>query len=163
MKLSRSSRARSSHSKAWSPEWKQPWLTIIGVSANVMHYGLDQKVPLEIYQPFDQVPARSSTLLLQTQLDPSELAKTIRKRIFEIDRDQAVSAVRRMKDVVDESLWQRRVLLSIMLLFGGIGLILSSIALYGVIAYSVQRRQSEFGIRIALGARSRDILMLALP
>src|SRR5207247_1621504 len=72
------------------------------------------------------------------------------------------SAIRSMEQVIDDSLWQRRILLWIMLLFAGVALILSSIGIYGVIAYSVQQRRKEFGIRIALGAQRRDILRLAV-
>jgi putative ABC transport system permease protein len=144
------------------PEWNQPWLTIVGVSQNVLHYGLDQKVPLEIYQPFDQVPARDSVVFLHTRMDSASLAQTLRQKIFEIDRDAAVPPLRSIRQVIDDSLWQRRTLLSIMILFGSVALVLSSMGLYGVIAHSVQQRQTEFGIRIALGAQPRDILKLAV-
>jgi putative ABC transport system permease protein len=144
------------------PEWNQPWLTVVGVSQNVLHYGLDQKVPLEIYQPFDQVPIRDTVVFLHTRMDQASLAQTLRQKIFEIDRDQAVPPLRSIKEVINDSLWQRRTLLSIMILFGSVALILSSMGLYGVIAYSVQQRQTEFGIRIALGAQRHDILKLAI-
>jgi putative ABC transport system permease protein len=144
------------------PEWNQPWLTIVGVSQNVLHYGLDQKIPIEIYQPFDQVPARDAVVLLHTRMDPASLAQAVRKKIFEIDPDEAVPPVRSIRQVIDDSLWQRRTLLSIMILFGAVALVLSSIGLYGAIAYSVQQRQTEFGIRIALGARRYDVVKLAI-
>jgi putative ABC transport system permease protein len=144
------------------PEWNQPWLTIIGVSENVLHYGLDQRVPLEIYQPFAQVPVRDAVVLLHTRMDATSLAQTVRQKIFEIDRDEPVSPLRSIAQVIDDSLWQRRTLLSIMILFGSVALVLSSIGLYGVIAYSVEQRQTEFGIRIALGAQGHDIVKLAI-
>ena len=144
------------------PEWGLPWRTIVGVTGNVLHYGLDQKIPLEIYVPFDQSPVRESALFLNTSIDPSVLTGGVRQKIYQVDPDQAASAIRSMEQVIDSSLWQRRVLLWIMLLFGGVALILSSIAVYGVIAFSVQQRQTEFGIRIALGAQHGDILRLAV-
>jgi putative ABC transport system permease protein len=144
------------------PEWNQPWLTIFGISQNVMHYGLDQKIPLEIYQPFNQVPVRDVAVLLHTRVDGAHLAATFREKIFEIDRDEPVSVVRTIGQVIDDSLWQRRTLLSIMILFGSVALILCSMGLYAVIAYSVQQRQTEFGIRIALGAQKFDIVKLAI-
>jgi putative ABC transport system permease protein len=144
------------------PEWNQPWLTVIGVSQNVLDYGLDQKVPLEIYQPFDQVPVRDAVVLLHTRMDPGSIAQTVRQKISEIDRDEPISPVRSIKQVIDDSLWQRRTLLSIMILFGSAALVLSSMGLYGVIAYAVEQRQTEFGIRIALGARRGDIVKLAI-
>jgi len=144
------------------PEWNQPWLTIVGICQNVMHYGLDQRVPLEIYQPFNQVPVRDVAVLLYTRMDAAHLAATFREKIFEIDRDEPVSVVRPIGQVIDDSLWQRRTLLSIMILFGSVALILSSMGLYAVIAYSVQQRQTEFGIRVALGAQNSDIVKLAI-
>src|SRR5262249_12849982 len=115
--------------------------------------------------PFDQVPVRNTSLLVHASGDPQMplmLAKTVRTKILEIDPDQAVSSIRSMEAVIDESLWQRRVLLALMLLFGGVALTLSSIGVYGVIAYSVQQRQTEFAIRIALGARPGEVLKLAI-
>jgi putative ABC transport system permease protein len=144
------------------PEWGQPWLTIVGVSSNVLHYGLDQRVPLEIYTALDQTPERDTALFLTTKIDPSVLVAGVRQKIYEVDPEQAASAVRAMEQVIDDSLWQRRVLLWIMLLFAGVALVLSSIAVYGVIAFSIQQRRSEFGIRIAIGAQRRDILKLAV-
>jgi putative ABC transport system permease protein len=144
------------------PEWGLPWLTIVGVTSNVMHYGLDQKIPLEIYVPFDQVPVRDMAIFLTTRIDPSLLVANVRQKIYEADPDQAASAVRSMEQVIDDSLWQRKVLLWIMLLFAGVALTLSSMAIYGVIAFSVQQRQSEFGIRIALGAQRTHILRIAV-
>jgi putative ABC transport system permease protein len=144
------------------PEWNQPWLTIVGIGQNVMHYGLDQKIPLEIYQPFNQVPVRDVAVLLYTRMDAAHVAATFREKIFEIDRDEPVSVVRTIGQVIDDSLWQRRTLLSIMILFGSVALILSSMGLYAIIAYSVQQRQAEFGIRVALGAQNSDIVKLAI-
>ena len=144
------------------PEWGLPWLTIVGVTGNVMHYGLDQKMPLEIYVPFDQVPVRDMALFVATRISPSLLIAGVRQKVYEVDPDQAVSAVRSMQQVIDDSLWQRKVLLWIMLLFAGVALTLSSMAIYGVIAFSVQQRQGEFGIRIALGAQRAHILRIAV-
>jgi putative ABC transport system permease protein len=144
------------------PEWHQPWLTVVGISQNVMHYGLDQKIPLEIYRPFNQIPVRDVAVLLHTRVDAAHLATALREKIFEIDRDEPVSVVRTIGQVIDDSLWQRRTLLSIMVLFGAVALILSSMGLYAVIAYSVQQRQTEFEIRVAFGAQNSDIVKLAL-
>jgi putative ABC transport system permease protein len=144
------------------PEWGLPWLTIVGVTSNVMHYGLDQKVPLEIYVPFEQAPIRDTVLLVNTESDPMALAGTVRRKIFEIDSDQPASAIRPMTQVIDDSLWQRRVLLQLIVVFAGVALALSSVGVYGVISYSMEQRRKEFGIRIALGAQGGNILRLGI-
>jgi putative ABC transport system permease protein len=81
-------------------------------------------------------------------VDAAHLAATFREKIFEIDRDEPVSVVRTIGQVIDDSLWQRRTLLSIMILFGSVALTLPTMGLYAVIAYSVQQRQTEFGIEL---------------
>jgi putative ABC transport system permease protein len=144
------------------PEWDQPWLTIVGVTSNVMHYGLDQKLPLEIYVPFFQVPTREMFLVVNTQSDPLAFAATVRKTISQIDADQPVSAIRPMAQVIDDSLWQRRVLLQLIVLFAAVALALSSVGVYGVISYSMEQRRKEFGIRIALGAERGNIIRLGI-
>jgi len=144
------------------PEWGLPWLTIVGVTSNVMHYGLDQKLPLEIYVPFSQAPVREMFLVVNTRSEPLALSGTVRKAIFEIDPDQAISAIRAMTQVIDDSLWQRRVLLQLIVLFAGVALALSSVGVYGVISYSMEQRRKEFGIRIALGAQRANILRLGI-
>ena len=70
-----------------------------------------------IYFPFDQVPVRDTVLVVNTQSEPLLLAATVRRKIFEIDSDQPVSAIRPMAQVIDDSLWQRRVLLQLIVLF----------------------------------------------
>jgi predicted permease len=144
------------------PEWRQPWLTIVGIANNVMHNGLDQQTPLEIYVPLNQVPVRESAIILRTTSPPLSYAGAARQRIFEIDRDLAVSDIRPMEQVIDDSLWQRKVLLVVMVLFAGMALVLCSTGLYGTISYSIEQRRKEFGIRVALGARNREILRLAI-
>jgi putative ABC transport system permease protein len=144
------------------PEWRQPWLTIVGIVNDVMHYGLDQQTPLEIYVPFKQAPVRESAIIVRTTSEPLSYAGAARQRIFEIDRDQAVSPIRTMEQVIDDSLWQRRVLLLVMVLFAGVALVLCSTGLYGIISYSIQQRRTEFAIRVALGAKNREILKLAI-
>jgi putative ABC transport system permease protein len=147
------------------PEWGLPWLTIIGVTSNVMHYGLDQRLPLEIYVPFSQVPVREMFLVVNvvnTQSEPIALAATVRKAIFEFDPDQPISAIRAMNQVIDDSLWQRRVLLQLIVLFAAVALALSCVGVYGAISYSMEQRRKEFGIRIALGAARGNILRLGI-
>jgi putative ABC transport system permease protein len=144
------------------PEWGQPWLTVVGVTSNVMHYGLDQRLPLEIYVPFPQVPTREMFLVVNTQSEPLASAAMVRKTIFQIDSDQPVSAIRPMTQVIDDSLWQRRVLLQLIVLFAIVALALSSVGVYGVISYSMEQRRKEFGIRIALGAQRANILRLGI-
>ena len=97
---------------------------------------------------------------MRTRSDPKEMAATIRNAILEVERDQPLSGIRTMEDILSESVagrWLNTLLLSV---FGGEAIILAVVGLYGVMSYAVAQRTQELGIRMALGATSRDVLKL---
>jgi ABC-type antimicrobial peptide transport system permease subunit len=97
---------------------------------------------------------------VRTEGDPLRFVNAIRSQVMAIDRDQAITEVKTMDDIVDASEGQRRSIMILLASFAGAGLLLAVVGIYGVVAYSVAQRTKELGIRRALGARESDILRL---
>src|SRR5581483_11802792 len=99
-------------------------------------------------------------LAVRTEASPLGFTRALREQVRALDRDQSISVVRTMDDLVDEQVGQRRVLVILLGSFAMVALLLVLMGIYGIIAYSVAQRTQEMGIRRALGAKQSDILRL---
>jgi putative ABC transport system permease protein len=138
----------------------QPWRTVVGVVGDVSQYGLDRKIPMQIYLPEAQYPTSSMTLVVRSSTEPSSLVGSIRQELAAIDPDQAVSNVATMEQLLADSISLRRFSMLLLIIFACVALVLAAIGIYGVISYSVTLRTHEIGIRIALGAQTSDVVKM---
>jgi len=141
-------------------------IEIIGVVGDAKHGGLREAAPHMLYLPYVQAPAGSRpfgmTLEIRTAGSPESLVGGVRQAIREVDRNVPILAFTTLAEEVNNSLAQERVVAELSSLFGLLALILTSVGLYGVMTYTVARRTSEIGIRMALGARGPQVLWLVL-
>jgi len=133
---------------------------IVGISADVRANGRDQDPRAEEYFPCAQRPPQSATLVVRTSGDPLLFANSVRRQVLAIDPNQPVSRISTMDSVIEDSEGQLRLMMRLLGTFAGVATLLAVIGLYGVISYSVLQRTREIGIRRALGAPRKHILVL---
>jgi predicted permease len=134
---------------------------IVGVVAPIRQFFLEWDPKPTVYGPQSFAPMPTS-MVIRTALSPSELSETVRKTILQLDPDQPIANVRTLDQAVHRSLASKRAVLILVALFAVIAVSLSCIGIYGVMAHSIGQRTRELGIRLAVGAQRRDILVLIL-
>lgn len=138
------------------------WRTIVGVVSDAKQYSAEKEPPITVYYPFEQYVARNMFLVIRTAYDPTAMVASITKEIQSLDSDMPVFDLNTMDQRLSDSLASRRFAMLLLGVFALIALTLGAIGIYGVMAYSVNHRTHEMGIRLALGAQPASILRLVV-
>jgi predicted permease len=144
-----------------------PWFTIIGVVADARQVSLDQAPEPTLYFPTTQSTTSGTFfsprhLVIRTAGDPMLLASQVRRVISSIDPEQPISKIQTIAQVIDTEVTGRNTQLTLVAVFAALALVLASVGLYGVLAYTVAQSAPEIGIRMALGARRTSVIAMVL-
>ena len=135
---------------------------IVGVVHDIPHQGLREKIVPTVYVPITQNPTFFGAVLVRAGESGESLAPAIRREVEKLGPDVAASDPKTIRQRIDESIFQDRLVATVGGFFGALALILAAVGLYGVMAYSAARRAREIGIRIAMGARRSAVLWMVL-
>lgn len=140
----------------------EPGFEVVGVAADARTTSLERTPPLMVYVPYWWRTRTSLSLLVKTSVEPLTLAPAIRRVVEQIDPEIAVGQVRLLQEAVNAAAAARRYQSRLFVVFGVVALLITTLGVYAVTAYSLSKRRREMNIRVALGAHTTDVVRLLM-
>ena len=144
------------------PDGERQWLEVVGVVGNVRQYRADEAPVPMTYVVHTSAPQRSYSLIVRADGDATALVSSVRAAVQSVDPTLPIARARTLDELIGASLTQRKFNMTLLVVFASIALVLAIAGIYGTVAYAVEQRTQEIGIRVALGATTREVLRLVL-